>query len=439
MNAAWSPQGLGIDAIAEAFGTPLYVYDGAVLDETLRGLRAALHPRLDIFYSMKANPNISIVAALVRGGTGAEVSSLAELTTALRAGADPDDVIFLGPGKSLVELAACLDNGIHAIVCESLPELALIDRLAAERGVTAPVVLRVNPSFTVKGSGLTMGGKPRQFGMDERVVRDNIALVHSHRHVRITGIHVYLGTRVLTEQAVIDNTRQILELAESLSAALRITPELVDIGGGLGVAYFDNERDLDLSVLASGVNPLVDAFAERHPGTRLVMELGRYLVARAGTYVTRVSYTKESFGERFAVTDGGTNHHMAAVGIGSFVKRNFPVVLLSRPAAGEPTEPWTVTGPLCTPNDVVGRAVDLPPLSAGDLVGVTRSGAYGPTASPVYFLSHGYPAEVLVSDGTAHLVRERDTVADVLRGQVLFPPHAPEPTQPTTPPLRRTT
>jgi diaminopimelate decarboxylase len=438
MSTALTTQGLRIDAIAEAFGTPLYVYDGDGLEQTLRDVQAALHPALDIFYSLKANPNISIVAALVQAGAGAEVSSLAELTTAVRAGADPRDIIFLGPGKSVAELAACLDIGIRAIVCESLPELAIIDRLAADRGVEAPVILRVNPSFTVKGSGLTMGGKPRQFGMDEQVVRQSVALVRSHEHVRVVGIHVYLGTRVLTEQAIIDNTRQILELSESLSGALGITPELIDIGGGLGVAYFDNERDLDLSILASGVNPLLAGFARRHPGTRLVMELGRFLVARSGTYITRVLYTKESFGERFAVTDGGTNHHMAAVGIGSFVKRNFPVVLLSQATAGEPTEPWNITGPLCTPNDVIGRAVEVPPLKTGDLIGVTRSGAYGPTASPVYFLSHGYPAEVLISDGTAHVIRERDTVADVLRGQVLVPPRAPATAPTTPPPLRRT-
>jgi len=269
------------------------------------------------------------------------------------------------------------------------------------------------------------------------VVRESVAEIHGHEHVRVIGLHVYLGTRMLTEQAIIDNTRQILALAESLSIALGISPELVDIGGGLGVAYFDNEHDLDLPTLAAGINPLVGEFAERHPGTRLVMELGRYLVARAGTYVTRVCYTKQSFGESFAVTDGGTNHHMAAVGIGSFVKRNFPVVLLSRTADGEPTEPWNIAGPLCTPNDVIARSVDLPRLSTGDLVGVTRSGAYGPTASPVLFLSHGYPAEVLVRDGAAQVIRERDTVADVLRGQVLIPSLDPTTTTPQ-PPLRRT-
>lgn len=148
------------------------------------------------------------------------------------------------------------------------------------------------------------------------------------------------------------------------------------------------------------------------------MEVGRYLTAEAGTYVARVRYVKDSYGERFAVADGGTNHHMAAVGIGSFVKRNFPLRILDRVA--EPaTEDWTVTGPLCTPNDTLGKKVALPPVREGDLVGVLRSGAYGPSASPVLFLGHGHPAEVLVLAGRPHLVRAADRVDDHLRLQRL--------------------
>jgi diaminopimelate decarboxylase len=230
-----------------------------------------------------------------------------------------------------------------------------------------------------------------------------------------------MGTRILSEEAIAENTERIFELACRVSDVLEFPLEVVDIGGGLGVAYFDGERDLDLPLLAARVNPIIAEFADGHPDTRLVMELGRYLTATSGTYVVCVHYVKESMGERFAVADGGTNHHMAAVGIGSFVKRNFPMRVLNR--IDEPaTESWHVTGPLCTPNDTLGKKVALPPVRPGDLVGVLRSGAYGPTASPVLFLSHGYPAEVLVRNGQAHLVRSRDTVEDLLRHQ-----HLPDP------------
>ncbi|MFJ7151883.1 type III PLP-dependent enzyme [Streptomyces sp. NPDC100445] len=420
MSVAFEVQGLGVTRLAEEFGTPLYVYDGEEISGRFRDLRTRLHPALEVFYSLKANPNISVCALLHRCGARAEVSSLTELVTARRAGVAPHDIVFLGPGKSTTELGACLDADIHAIVCENLDELALIDAAARERGVTARVVLRVNPAFSVKGSGLTMGGKPRQFGMDEeQLLAAGPALATRHGAVRLMGVQVYLGTRILGEDTVVDNTRRILDLAERLSERIGFPLETVDVGGGLGIAYFDNEKDLDLAELTARLNPVVDAFHQRHPGTRMIMELGRFLVAASGTYVTRVRYTKTSMGENFAVTDGGTNHHMAAVGIGSYVKRNFPMAALER-LDEQPTEPWNITGPLCTPNDVIGKKVPMPPLRAGDLVGVQRSGAYGPTASPVHFLSHGYPAEVLVLDGTAHLIRERDDTETMLARQRLY-------------------
>ncbi|MGV9884740.1 type III PLP-dependent enzyme [Streptomyces sp. NPDC003006] len=422
MSVAFEVQGVGITELAEEFGTPLYLYDGEEITTRFQGLREHLHPSLEVFYSLKANPNISICSLLHRCGARAEVSSLTELVTARRAGVAPHDIIFLGPGKSRAELAACLDEDIYAVVCESLGELALIDEVARERGVTARVALRVNPSFTVKGSGLTMGGKPRQFGMDEeQLLAETPELAARYPAVRLMGVQVYLGTRILGEETVVENTRRILDLAERMAAHLDFPLEMVDVGGGLGIAYFDNEKDLDLAELTAHLNPLIEDFTARHPGTRMIMELGRFLVAASGTYVTRVRYTKTSMGENFAVTDGGTNHHMAAVGIGSYVKRNFPMAALER--VDEPaTEPWHITGPLCTPNDVIGKKVPMPPLRAGELVGVQRSGAYGPTASPVHFLSHGYPSEVLVLDGRAQLIRERDDVEVMLGRQRLYEP-----------------
>ncbi|WP_037908684.1 diaminopimelate decarboxylase [Actinacidiphila yeochonensis] len=416
MSEGFRVQGIAVQELAERYGTPLYVYDGDALEQQYRGLRDRLHPAVEMFFSLKANPNLSVCTVLRGLGARAEVSSLAELVTALRAGVPAEDVIFLGPGKSRAELAACLDEGIRAIVCESPGELAVIDELARERGVTAPVMLRVNPDFQARGAGLRMGGKPRQFGIDEAQLLQDPDLAGRHPHVRLTGVHAYLGTRILDPQVVVENTTRILDLAERLSAVLGIDLDLVDIGGGLGVAYFEGEHDLDPAELTDALNPVLADFHQRHPETRLIMELGRYLTAPAGTYVTRVEYTKTSMGENFAIADGGTNHHMAAVGVGSFVKRNFPMALLSRPDA-VPEGTWQVTGPLCTPNDTLGKNLALPELRPGDLVGVLRSGAYGPTASPVHFLSHGYPAEVLVHRGRDYLVRERDGVEDLLGRQ----------------------
>ncbi|HEV3359933.1 MAG TPA: type III PLP-dependent enzyme [Pseudonocardiaceae bacterium] len=409
-------QGVPISEIAERFGTPLYLYDGDILRDTYEDLRARLHPCVDIFYSAKANPNVSVCAVLRSLGAGIEVSSLVELRTALRAGADSERIIFLGPGKSRAELEACVEQGIHAIVCESLDELRTVDELRPHE--RTQILLRVNPTFTAKGALLSMGGKPRQFGIDEATVREARPVLDGLRHTRVSGIHVYMGTRILSAAGIVANTSGILDTADKLADELGIELATVDIGGGFGVPYFDNESALDVPTAVAGINAAVAEFSDRRPGTRIITELGRYLAGWCGTYVVRARYVKQSMGEWFVVADGGTNHHMAAVGIGSFVKRNFPVVSLSH-ADEPPSREYTVTGPLCTPNDVVGKSVKLPEIQPGDLIGVLRSGAYGPTASPVQFLSHGYPAEVLVLAGTPHLVRRRDTVEDLLGHQHL--------------------
>ncbi|MEU9606670.1 type III PLP-dependent enzyme [Streptomyces sp. NPDC048057] len=413
-------QGNSVADLAEEFGTPLFVYDAGVLERTYSELRDQLPDPVDIFFSLKANPNISVCGYLNSQGAGAEVSSYAELITALRAGVDPQDIIFVGPGKDERELTACVESGIHAVVCESLQEVRQLDAVAVARGDgPVPVLLRVNPSFDTKGSGLAMGGKPRQFGIDEEELRRSRSELAHLRKTKIKGFHAYMGTRFLNHEDVLHNTREILATSEDLAAQLGFPLEAVDFGGGLGIAYFDNEHDLDLTALGEGMREAVAPFAQRNPRCRLIMELGRFLTAMAGMYVVRARYVKESKGELFVVADGGTNHHMAAVGVGSFVKRNFPVAHLGRPG-DRPTHRYTLTGPLCTPNDVVAKKVELPEVKAGDLIGVERSGAYGPTASPGLFLSHGYPAEVMVVNGRAHVVRERDLAEDLLAKQHLI-------------------
>lgn len=411
--------GIPAAELADRFDTPLYIYDAGRLTEQYQRLRSALDESVEIFYSLKANPNVAVCQVLHRLGAGAEVSSLAELATAQWAGVPADRTVFLGPGKSPAELAACAQGEVDLLIAESFAELDRYDELARSSGTTLRAVLRVNPDFVVKGAGLTMGGKPRQFGIDEAALFGCGSLAGRWPNVAIVGFQAYMGTRINEEAAIEANTRQILDLAERLAVSTGCPLEVVDVGGGLGVAYFDNERDLDARELTDRLNPIARAFRERHPDTRILMELGRYLTALAGTYLVRVRYVKESHGEPFAVADGGTNHHMAAVGIGSIAKRNFPVSLLNRTAEPDDRR-WNVSGPLCTPNDLLVKHAVLPVLRPGDLIGVGRSGAYGLSASPGLFLSHGFPAEVMVHDGVATLVRRRDTVADLLDKQQLI-------------------
>lgn len=414
----YTVQGIAISDIAEEFGTPCYVYDGNEIERAYDELRGNLDDAVQLFYSLKPNPNVSIVKLLNRLGAGVEVCSNGELTTALRAGVHPDDILFTGPGKSLEELRLLVELDVRAIICESFYELKVIDSLAREAGKRVPVLLRINPAFGVQGGRLTMAGKPRQFGIDEDLVLAATDVVAAHPNVRVIGIHVYTGTRILNSNVIVDNTRRVFGLADEVAGALGFDLELVDIGGGIGLAYYPGEEDPDPKVLTEGVNDAVAAFRELHPDARVAMEPGRYLVGRGGVYVVRVRYVKHSRSERFVITDGGTHQNMSAVGTGTYLKRNFPMCLLSdveRPVAG----PCNVAGPLLTPTDLMGKDVEFPDVSPGELIGVLRSGAYGPTASISYMNGQGYPAEVLVHEGRPLLVRRRDQPEDLLDRQIV--------------------
>ncbi len=197
----------------------------------------------------------------------------------------------------------------------------------------------------------------------------------------------------------------------------------VDVGGGFGVNYFKGEGELDLASLGTDMGSIVDEFKRRCPSTRILVELGRYLVAQSGIFVTSVRYIKRCKGKLFAICDGGSNCHAAAAGFGSLFRRNFPIARLT--GASCHSAVYTLTGPLCTPSDVIGEDITLGELESGDLIGIHHSGAYGPSASPVHFLGHGHPAEVLIDDGSVQLIRRRTTIEEVLASQVRVPIELP--------------
>jgi len=416
----WTPKKELVKAVHQQFSTPAYIYDQQFLIKNYNNLRRQLSANLDIFYSLKANPNISITRQICKQGAGAEVSSLVELHTAIKAGVLPENIIFVGPAKTSTELKACIDHKIFAIVCESIDEIIEINAISKNMGDGADktsILIRVNPEFTGVGAGLAMGGKPRQFGIDENQIRSAVEILKKLSSITILGFHVYMGTRYLDAQPVILNTTNILNLCKDLSSVLQIDLKVVDIGGGLGVPYFANETDINIPDLCAGMNKIIDAFSMQYSGTRIIMELGRFLVAGCGVMLIKVRHIKNSMGEKFIITDGGTNLHMAAVGIGSFVKRNFPIINFSSTSTQHETV--NITGPLCTPNDILAKRIQLNRTKVGDILGVLYSGAYGPTASPTQFLSHGYPAEVIIINTLPHLIRQRDRPEDLLSQQIL--------------------
>ncbi|MEM7292911.1 MAG: diaminopimelate decarboxylase [Pseudomonadota bacterium] len=408
-----------INAITEQFGTPLFVYDAQTLERKWAALTNALPDDMDIYYSIKANPNQSILQFFLQRGLGLEIASQGELHQALQAGCPAEKVIFAGPGKTEAELVEAISQNIGEIHVESTREVELIAAIAANLQLQCNISLRINPAGEAQGGAMRMGGKPAPFGIDEESLDEAVTKVQSLNSVQLCGIHLFSGTQILDADILATQYEKALAIADNVARLTSAPIETVDFGGGLGIPYFPHEEALDVVDYGQRVGALIrDARKKPHfASTQFIVEPGRYLVGEAGIYVARVIDVKQSRGKNFVITDGGMHHHLAASGnLGQTIKRNYPVGVLNK-LNSPAEETYEVVGPLCTPLDVLARQLALPKVEVGDLIGVFQSGAYGRTASPLGFLSHTTPPEVLIDSGQTHLIRERGTPEDYLRDQ----------------------
>jgi diaminopimelate decarboxylase len=409
-----------VTKLAEQVSTPFYAYSGDAVVAKVRGLKAALGADTDIFYSIKANPSLGICQLMAKEGVGAELASIGELILAKKAGFAPENIIFAGPGKTNDELEMAAAMGISAINAESAGEIERLAEIAKRLGVVARVSLRINPASALKGAQMRMGGGPQQFGIDEEQAPEVLNRFAGHPNLEFVGVHVYAGTQMADTEAVLANCRNTLEVAKSVSERLERPVQELDFGGGFAVPYFENSPEFDLPGFAEGYRALVtEAKKDQAFGsTRFIIELGRYLVAEAGVYVTRVVDVKWSRGKKYIVTDGGMNHHITATGnFGQVFRKAYPIAVVNN-MDGAATDPAAVVGPCCTPLDVLGTNLELPDVSVGDLIGVFYSGAYGYSASSLNFLSHPTPAEVMVLGGQTHVLRKIGRPDQVLDGQL---------------------
>lgn len=374
--------------------TPFYAYNRAMIQRRVAELRSALPDCIELHYAIKANPMPAVVQLMAGEVDGLDVASIGELRTALDTGIDPQEISFAGPAKGDHELAAAIASGILLNV-ESAGELTRIRRLADELGLQPRIALRVNPDFELKSSGMKMGGGAKPFGIDAEQIP---ALLDSLRDgpLQLCGLHIFSGSQNLRQAAIEEAQLQTFALAKRLSDAWGKPFELINLGGGLGIPYFPGEQSLDLPAVGSHLQGLIEANAHWLGSTRLIMELGRYLVGEAGYYVCRVIERKESRGQTYLMCDGGLHHHLANSGnFGQVLRKNYPV-LIGNKADLPPTETVTAQGPLCTPLDILADKISLPEAAPGDWLVVLQSGAYGASASPASFLGHPAVVELLV-------------------------------------------
>lgn len=399
--------GIPASVLVAQFGSPLYVYDASILRRRFEQLSAAVRGFASVFYSIKANPNPEVARIFVKLGAGLEIASGAEFNLARHAGCDPSRILFAGPSKSETEIRLAMEGGIAEIHLESFDEITRVAKIASVLGRRQAVSIRINPGAAAQGGAMRMGGKPTAFGFDEEILDQVVQSVLRHPELKLSGLHLFAGTQILDAAVLIQQWRYGLDLARRLADRIDRPLAAIDLGGGLGIPYHAGDPELDLSALRHGATQLA-AEVQADPrlaSAAIVIEPGRYLSGPAGLYLMRVNTVKVSRGQRFIVTDGGMHHHLAASGnLGQVIKRDYPVLAATRldsPISGN----VSVVGPLCTPLDTLSRQTPMPDVAVDDLIGVLQSGAYGLSSSPVGFLSHPMPAEVMVDRGAARLIR----------------------------------
>ena len=374
--------------------TPFYAYDKRFLTERVLSLRKHLPSEVHLHYAVKANPMPALVQHMTTLVDGLDVASAGEMQVALDTGVVPKLISLAGPGKTREELSRAIAAGV-IINMESENEMETIARLANNRGVQAPVAIRVNPDFELKTSGMKMGGGPKQFGIDAEQVPKLLKRLNV-LPLNFFGFHIFCGSQNLRADSIMEAQEKTIQLAVELAHYAPTPIRLLNIGGGFGIPYFPGDKPLNLEIIGESLATLMPRVKDSLPEARVVLELGRFLVGEAGVYVCRVIDRKVSRGQVFLVTDGGLHHHLAASGnFGQVIRKNYPV-LVGNKVHGSERELVSVVGPLCTPLDLLADRMEMAKAEVGDLIVIFQSGAYGMTASPTKFLSHPPPAEVFV-------------------------------------------
>ncbi|MEW5771401.1 MAG: diaminopimelate decarboxylase [Pseudomonadota bacterium] len=397
-----------LDQIADRFGTPCYVYSRAALEEAYRAYDRALaaHPHL-ICYAVKANSSLAILNVFARLGAGFDIVSGGELARVLAAGGDPGKVVFSGVGKRAEEMRAALRAGIHCFNVESESELARLNQVAGEMGLTAPVSLRVNPNVDAKTHPyISTGLKENKFGIAHdqalRVYQEAAAMPH----LRVRGIDCHIGSQLIDVAPFGEALDRVLELVSALDArGIRLAH--IDIGGGVGIRYRD-EQPIAWEAYAEVLLSRLRGRAET-----LVIEPGRSLVGNAGWLLTTVEYLKHGEAKDFAIVDAAMNDLMRPA-----LYDAWHDIVPVRERDGEPRS-YNIVGPVCESGDFLGHDRALT-LAEGDLLAICSAGAYGMTMSSNYN-TRPRAAEVMVEGAKVHEIRLREQVQDLFAMERVLP------------------
>lgn len=408
-NGQLYAENVAVADIARDYGTPCYIYSRATLERHWHAFNDAFgaQPHL-VCYAVKANSNLAILNLFARLGSGFDIVSVGELERVLRAGGDPGKVVFSGLGKKVAEIRKALEAGIRCFNIESEAELDRINAVAGDMGKVAPISLRVNPDVDAQTHPyISTGLKENKFGIEIGRAEEVYLKAAAMPHLKVVGIDCHIGSQLLTLSPFMDALDRLLTLAERLNAQ-GVRVHHIDIGGGLGVRYRDGQD------APSPADYMTHLFTdERLRQYDIFVEPGRAIAANAGILVTEVEFLKLAEYKNFAVVDAAMND-LIRPALYSAWQEIIPVV----PREGE-TATYDIVGPVCETSDFLGKERDLT-IQPGDLLAVRSSGAYGFTMSSNYN-SRPRAAEVMVDGDAVHVVRSRETLDDLLRGESLLP------------------
>ncbi|KPW90969.1 MULTISPECIES: diaminopimelate decarboxylase [Pseudomonas syringae group] len=401
-------EGVALSAIAERFGTPTYVYSRAHIEAQYRAYADALSgmPHM-VCFAVKANSNLGVLNVLARLGAGFDIVSRGELERVLAAGGKAEKIVFSGVGKTREDMRRALEVGVHCFNVESTDELERLQEVAAELNVRAPISLRVNPDVDAGTHPyISTGLKENKFGIAIADAEDVYIRASQLPNLEVIGVDCHIGSQLTTLEPFIDALDRLLDLVDRLGDC-GIHLHHIDLGGGLGVRYRDEEPPL----AADYIKAVRERLAGRDLG--LLFEPGRFIVANAGALLTRVEYLKHTEHKDFAIVDAAMNDLIRPA-----LYQAWMDVTAVRPRDSEPRA-YDIVGPICETGDFLAKGRELA-LAEGDLLAVHSAGAYGFVMSSNYN-TRGRAAEVLVDGSQAFEVRRRETVAELFAGESLLP------------------
>lgn len=396
--------------LVQQYGTPLYVYSKkAVLDAYQAYTDSFAEIDHQICYAVKANSNLAVLKVLAEAGAGFDLVSSGELARVLAAGADPSKIVFSGVGKTVAEMKAALQAGIGCFNVESLSELDTLNAVAAELQVKAPISIRVNPDVDAKTHPyISTGLKDNKFGISHDVAIKAYKHADSLEHLDIVGIDCHIGSQLTEIDPFVAALDKVCELIESLKQE-GIELEHVDLGGGLGVIYIDEEV-AEVSEFANALLPKL-----KQLGLKVFFEPGRSIVANAGVLLTKVEVLKPTEHKNFAIVDAAMNDLIRP----ALYQAEMAVIPMSSESQqGSEEQSWDIVGAVCETGDFLAKK-RLLSLAVGDILAITGAGAYGFVMSSNYN-SRPRPAETMVSADKHQVVRKRETVEQLFEGESFF-------------------